>query len=57
MINIKSFAKAKKDSNSGTGFAGNNVTVINNGTTDSSIRGSYLWGNYVDLTEDINGSM
>jgi len=45
MINIKSYAKAKKDSNSnGTGFAGNNVTVINSGTTDSSVPGVYLWG-------------
>lgn len=58
MINIKSFAKAKKDSNSnGTGFAGNNVTVINNGTADSSIPGVYLWGNYHDHTNDVNGSM
>jgi hypothetical protein len=61
MISIKSFSKPKNvNGNSvryigGNGFAGN--STINVGGNASSVNGVYLWGQWHDHTQDINGDL
>ena len=60
MIDIKSYAKQKDNVidylSSSKGFANNTIT-INGGGSVNSAQGVYLWGNYHDHTQDINGDL
>ena len=55
MIQVRSYAKRKKDSNSnsvtssGTGYAGSN--------NNANVNGVYIFGNYHDHTADISGDL
>lgn len=54
MIDIKSFAKAKKESQ-GKGYANVNYNNGGSGGNASSVNGVNIWGQYHDHTSDING--
>lgn len=59
MITIKKFSKKTNSGNSSqttsNGFA--NITVVNGGGSVNSTRGVYLWGQYHDHTQDIDGDL